>query len=162
MGKCLFLYHHHSRITSEPAKAKSLRQKWWQSSPRLTWPRGSAAGHCAMGFSPIGWLRAWGVSEDISAAEAWSGTGSFSELRPRTLQSGAGWAAALSVDSSPEEQIASSTKHIHVQPCLCCQESIQEGKTSLQQQVCYILCREVLLLSITRRGIYLLLIHQKT
>lgn len=47
-----------------------------------------------------------------------------SELRPATLQGGAGWAVVLAGNSSPGEKTAGTTKHIHVQPCMCCQGSI--------------------------------------
>lgn len=47
-----------------------------------------------------------------------------SELRPTTLQDGAGWAVVLASDSSPGEQTASTTMHVGVQPCMRCQGSI--------------------------------------
>lgn len=89
------------------------------------------------------------------------------ELMPATLQGDAGWAVFLVGNSSPGRQTASTTKHICVQPCICCQGSIREGIKCIWKHHCSgesatLLCREALLLSTSRRGVYLLLIHQKT
>jgi len=50
-----------------------------------------------------------------------------SKLRPAMLQGGAGWAVVSAGNSSPGEQAAGTTKHMSIQPCVCCQGSIREG-----------------------------------
>lgn len=68
--------------------------------------------------------------------------------------------------SSPEKQTASTTKHICVQPSMCCEGSTQKGIKCIWKYHCsgesaMLICRKALLLSTARRDIFLLLIRQK-